>query len=259
MLRHGWPRSSRDWRAPFAACIAEGQAAGEIAATFAPDELADFLLASWQGAILRMKVDRSPEPLERFKAIAFATVFGRSSMMTPNHDVILPQRAVLGSTMAYRGGWQPGRAGRAVPARQSHLVLHLAQHHPARRTGRALRRAGPHRLRPVGQAGHRLSLRRSRPLSRRLHRGSGIASAYLVAQDWGSALAFHLAARRPELVRGLAFMEFIWPTPSWDEFHQVPAARETFRKFRTPGEGERLILEGMPSSSGCCPARSCAS
>ena len=63
------------WRAPFAACIAEGQAAGEIAATFAPDELADFLLASWQGAILRMKVDRSPAALERFKAIAFATVF----------------------------------------------------------------------------------------------------------------------------------------------------------------------------------------
>jgi len=66
------------WRAPFAACIAQGQAAGEIATTFSADELADFLLAAWQGAILRMKVDRSPAPLERFKAIVFATVF-RSS------------------------------------------------------------------------------------------------------------------------------------------------------------------------------------
>jgi len=72
---------------------------------------------------------------------------------------------------------------------------------------------------------------------------SGIASAYLVAQDWGTALAFHLAARRPQFVRGLAFMEFIRPLPSWDDFHQVPAARETFRRFRTPGEGERMILE----------------
>ena len=63
------------WRAPFAACIAQGQAAGEIATTFSADELADFLLAAWQGAILRMKVDRSPAPLERFKAIVFATVF----------------------------------------------------------------------------------------------------------------------------------------------------------------------------------------
>jgi TetR/AcrR family transcriptional regulator, transcriptional repressor for nem operon len=63
------------WRAPFAACIAQGQAAGEIATTFSADELADFLLAAWQGAILRMKVDRSPAALERFKTIAFQTVF----------------------------------------------------------------------------------------------------------------------------------------------------------------------------------------
>jgi haloalkane dehalogenase len=72
---------------------------------------------------------------------------------------------------------------------------------------------------------------------------AGIDSAYLVAQDWGTALAFHLAARHPERVRGLAFMEFLRPLDSWEEFHQVDAARETFRKFRTPGEGERLILE----------------
>ena len=65
------------WRAPFAACIAEGQKAGEISSEFGPDELADFLLSSWQGAMLRMKVDRSPEPLERFKKIVFATVFGK--------------------------------------------------------------------------------------------------------------------------------------------------------------------------------------
>ena len=41
-------------------------------------ELADFLLAGWQGAMLRMKVERSPAPLERFKTIAFATVFKRT-------------------------------------------------------------------------------------------------------------------------------------------------------------------------------------
>jgi TetR/AcrR family transcriptional repressor of nem operon len=62
-----------EWRERFAACIAEGQAAGEIDGTFAAAELADFLLASWQGAILRMKVERSAAPLERFKTIAFAT------------------------------------------------------------------------------------------------------------------------------------------------------------------------------------------
>jgi TetR/AcrR family transcriptional repressor of nem operon len=64
-----------EWRAPFAACIAEAQAAGEIAATFDPTDLAEFLLASWQGAILRMKVERGPAPLERFKRIVFDTIF----------------------------------------------------------------------------------------------------------------------------------------------------------------------------------------
>jgi TetR/AcrR family transcriptional regulator, transcriptional repressor for nem operon len=65
----------RDWAAPFAECIAEGQARGDIATEFAPGDLAEFLLASWQGAILRMKVEQSAAPLERFKTIAFATVF----------------------------------------------------------------------------------------------------------------------------------------------------------------------------------------
>jgi haloalkane dehalogenase len=72
---------------------------------------------------------------------------------------------------------------------------------------------------------------------------TGITSAYVVAQDWGTALAFELAARRPDFVRGLAFMEFIRPMASWDDFHQSEAARDTFRKFRTPGIGEKMIIE----------------
>ena len=79
MLRERLVAIFTEWRAPFAACIAEAQTAGEIAATFTPDDLAEFLLASWEGAILRMKVERGPEPLERFKRIAFATVFKKES------------------------------------------------------------------------------------------------------------------------------------------------------------------------------------
>ncbi|GLS23980.1 transcriptional regulator [Labrys miyagiensis] len=75
MLRSQLIEIFAEWRAPFAACIGEAQAAGEIARTFSPEDLAEFLLASWEGAILRMKVDRTAEPLERFKRIAFATVF----------------------------------------------------------------------------------------------------------------------------------------------------------------------------------------
>jgi len=79
MLRERLAAIFAEWRAPFAACIAEAQTAGEIAATFTPDDLAEFLLASWEGAILRMKVERGPQPLERFKRIAFATVFKEPS------------------------------------------------------------------------------------------------------------------------------------------------------------------------------------
>ena len=71
---------------------------------------------------------------------------------------------------------------------------------------------------------------------------AGIDRAYVVAQDWGTALAFELAARRRSFVRGMAFMEFIRPMQSWEEFHQAPQAREIFKKFRTPGVGEQLIL-----------------
>jgi TetR/AcrR family transcriptional repressor of nem operon len=79
MLRERLAAIFAEWRAPFAACIEEAQAAGEIEAAFTPHELAEFLLASWEGAILRMKVERGPEPLERFKRIAFATVFKEPS------------------------------------------------------------------------------------------------------------------------------------------------------------------------------------
>lgn len=69
-----------------------------------------------------------------------------------------------------------------------------------------------------------------------------IDEAYVIAQDWGTALAFELAARRPSFTRGMGFMEFIRPMKSWDEFHQAQQAREIFMKFRTPGVGERLVL-----------------
>jgi haloalkane dehalogenase len=81
---------------------------------------------------------------------------------------------------------------------------------------------------------------------------SGITSAFVIAQDWGSGLAFDLAARRPDFIRGLAFMEFIRPMPTWNDFH--PDQIETFQKFRTPGVGEEMILEGNAFVEGVLPA-----
>jgi haloalkane dehalogenase len=79
----------------------------------------------------------------------------------------------------------------------------------------------------------------------------GISSAYVVAHDWGTGLAFHLAARRSEFVRGLAFMEFIRPMPTWDDFHADQM--DTFKKFRTPGVGERMILDENIFVEGVLP------
>ncbi len=73
LLRKRLDSIFREWRTLFASCIAAAQSAGEIDSQFRPTELAEFLLASWEGAILRMKVERSPAALERFKRIVFET------------------------------------------------------------------------------------------------------------------------------------------------------------------------------------------
>src|SRR5689334_16160837 len=44
--------------------------------------------------------------------------------------------------------------------------------------------------------------------------GLGLEEVFLIGQDWGAALAFQFAARFPERVLGLAFMEFIRAVPS---------------------------------------------
>ena len=75
LLRKRLDAIFKEWRTLFASCIAAAQWAGEVDSDFDAEDLAEFLLTSWQGAILRMKVERSPAALERFKTIVFATVF----------------------------------------------------------------------------------------------------------------------------------------------------------------------------------------
>jgi len=58
----------------FAETVHAGQVAGEIRSDIDADDVATFLLSSWEGAMMRMKVDRSPKPIEQFKRILFATV-----------------------------------------------------------------------------------------------------------------------------------------------------------------------------------------
>ncbi|HZJ53767.1 MAG TPA: haloalkane dehalogenase [Myxococcaceae bacterium] len=70
----------------------------------------------------------------------------------------------------------------------------------------------------------------------------GLDRATVVAHDWGSALGFDWMTRHPARVRRLAFFEaFLAPLPGFEVFS--PGNRELFRQFRTPGAGERLVLE----------------
>jgi len=161
--------------------------------------------------------------------------------MTTLADIALPQVNILGSTMAYR------EAG----DREAPVALFL---HGNPTSSYVWRNVLPHvasvahciapDLIGFGQSGkpdveYRVA-DHVRYLDAFLEQ-SGIESAFVVAQDWGTALAFLLAARRPEFIRGLAFMEFVKPLPSWDRF--VPGAAEIFQKFRTPGVGEEIILQ----------------
>ena len=53
-----------DWQARTAACLAEAQRAGEIAARHDCAALAQFFWIGWEGAVLRAKLDRSEAPLQ---------------------------------------------------------------------------------------------------------------------------------------------------------------------------------------------------
>lgn len=62
----------------------------------------------------------------------------------------------------------------------------------------------------------------------------------LVVHDWGSALGFDWAARHPDRVRGIAYMEAIVMPVTWDDWPD--AARDAFQAFRSPA-GEEMVLE----------------
>jgi TetR/AcrR family transcriptional repressor of nem operon len=59
------------WCDLIARVLREAQAQGEIAAKRDPDQLARFLVNSWEGAVIRAKVTRTRAPLEDFFATSF--------------------------------------------------------------------------------------------------------------------------------------------------------------------------------------------
>lgn len=64
--------------------------------------------------------------------------------------------------------------------------------------------------------------------------------AILVLHDWGSALGFDWANQHRDRIQGIAYMESIVKSMTWDEFPET--AHDIFRAFRSPA-GEGLVLE----------------
>ena len=58
-------------------CVEQALERGEIHANLDPEETAHFILNSWEGALLRMKADRSSEPLVLFEKMVFGRVLKR--------------------------------------------------------------------------------------------------------------------------------------------------------------------------------------
>lgn len=62
------------WRAQFAECIEAAQAAGEISKNQKAQDLAEFCLNSWEGALLQMKVSKSDAPLKNYIQFMFGMI-----------------------------------------------------------------------------------------------------------------------------------------------------------------------------------------
>jgi TetR/AcrR family transcriptional repressor of nem operon len=78
LIREGLTKHFGAWCDLLEACIAEAQKQGEISNQFAASLLAKFVLNSWEGALLRMRAEKSDAPLLDFKEIVFKKLFERS-------------------------------------------------------------------------------------------------------------------------------------------------------------------------------------
>lgn len=73
-LRAALGQALDEWTGELTAALAEGQATGEVDARLDAGQAARFLINSWEGAIVRMKVAGTRQPLDDFFAIALPAV-----------------------------------------------------------------------------------------------------------------------------------------------------------------------------------------
>jgi TetR/AcrR family transcriptional repressor of nem operon len=74
LLRDRLAAHFADWTQTLAACVRAAQAQGELRADLPAAAIANVLLNSWQGVILRARVERSKAPFDDFLRVTFATL-----------------------------------------------------------------------------------------------------------------------------------------------------------------------------------------
>jgi TetR/AcrR family transcriptional repressor of nem operon len=67
----------QDWTASLAECLKEAQVAGEVSSDLDADLIASFFWFSWEGAILKAKLERSTQPVDEFRDVLFKQILKR--------------------------------------------------------------------------------------------------------------------------------------------------------------------------------------
>ncbi len=70
-MREAVSKVLRGFAGSFARVLAEASSAGEIAPDLEPEPTAAFILDAWEGALMRMKAEKSIQPLLRFEDYVF--------------------------------------------------------------------------------------------------------------------------------------------------------------------------------------------
>src|SRR6266403_313345 len=153
----------------------------------------------WYLPINRMSTRLQWKSINAATRTSFSKPYSRRSRMKVPYDVVLPQVNVLGSTMAYREAGNP----------DGPVALFLHGNPTSSYIWRniiPLLAPVAHCIAPdligFGQSGKPDIEYRFADHVRYLDAflaNAGISSAFVIAQDWGTALAFHLAARFPSL------------------------------------------------------------
>ena len=97
IVRKALARVLANWTELVANAIRDGQADASIDARLDAEEIARFLISSWEGAVIRMKIVNSRQPLDDFFSLAFRLFNDNDASQRP-----APKRGASGSVRTRR-------------------------------------------------------------------------------------------------------------------------------------------------------------